>query len=274
GWDASTGYVVPTTIDPGLGYWVRLDPGASLKMQTSGFTGGLVSKTAYQRLSEEITLAGYLTVSSNDGTLQALYLSAEPMDAEATDILQLPFRPPTGLPDIRTELGTRYAVPGTNEILIQGNGEITLAFHGVPGAIIRCTLFDSQGEILYEYSEGSNQALTLNVRNGVRLRLQYSARVPEALRFALNQNFPNPFRVSSGTNIPYELEYQGFTEIEIHDILGRKVRTLISLNASTGKHSVYWDGRNDVGQPVLPGLYVVQLTSGTKSQSMILSVVK
>ena len=51
-------------------------------------------------------------------------------------------------------------------------------------------------------------------------------------------NYPNPF--NSGTTISYELTKSAWVELEIHDIVGRCVETLICGRQSMGLHSVRW----------------------------------
>jgi len=48
-------------------------------------------------------------------------------------------------------------------------------------------------------------------------------------------------------------------DLIIYNILGEKIRTLINNNASSGKHSVIWDGKDDFGNIVTSGMYFYQL---------------
>jgi hypothetical protein len=76
-------------------------------------------------------------------------------------------------------------------------------------------------------------------------------------RFALFQNHPNPFNQS--TKIEFTLAKSGFVSLIIHDLVGRKVRTLASEHLSRGQKSVLWDGKNDSGEDVASGIYFYQL---------------
>ncbi len=75
--------------------------------------------------------------------------------------------------------------------------------------------------------------------------------------FALFQNYPNPFNQT--TKITFTLARSGFASLNIYDILGRKVRTLISERLSSGYKSVLWDGKNDSGKDVASGTYFYQM---------------
>ena len=88
--------------------------------------------------------------------------------------------------------------------------------------------------------------------------------------FALSQNYPNPFNPS--TKIEFTLAKSGFVTMRIYDILGRKVRTLVSENLPSGYKSVLWDGKNDRGEQIASGIYFYELKVGesTLSKKMIL----
>lgn len=76
-------------------------------------------------------------------------------------------------------------------------------------------------------------------------------------RFALFQNQPNPFNLR--TRIRFDLGVSGFVELSIRDVLGRKVRTIVSEYLSIGPKFFFWDGKNDSGNEVASGIYFYQL---------------
>jgi|GEM_PF-991918 len=82
--------------------------------------------------------------------------------------------------------------------------------------------------------------------------------------FELMQNYPNPF--STETTIPYKLEKETDTSIKIYDILGQEVKSFQLLVQSAGLHEMRWDGRDNFGQPVSPGIYFYQLISNSETQ--------
>lgn len=76
------------------------------------------------------------------------------------------------------------------------------------------------------------------------------------LFFRLLQNYPNPFNPS--TVIVYELSQPAHISIEIYNVLGKKVKTLVDCFKNTSGQ-VIWDGTNDIGQGVSSGLYIYSL---------------
>jgi hypothetical protein len=89
--------------------------------------------------------------------------------------------------------------------------------------------------------------------------------------FALHPNSPNPARLSShgATTIKYELPppYGAETRVEIYDVLGKLVRTLVNQRQEPGRYSVAWDGRDEHGQVVATGVFIYQLRAGNFVQS-------
>lgn len=92
------------------------------------------------------------------------------------------------------------------------------------------------------------------------------------LKFTLFQNYPNPFNQS--TKIEFALVKSGFVNLEIYDILGRKITTLVSEHLSSGYKSVLWDGKNDSGKEVASGIYFYLLKDGDSSEAKKLVLLK
>jgi hypothetical protein len=73
----------------------------------------------------------------------------------------------------------------------------------------------------------------------------------------LHQNYPNPF--SSTTTIGYTLPSGQDVRVGVYNTLGQRVRTLASGRSPEGYSMVTWDSKDDSGNPVSPGAYVVRL---------------
>ena len=76
----------------------------------------------------------------------------------------------------------------------------------------------------------------------------------------LLQNQPNPF--SGETGIRYELSRPGRVNLGVFSARGERVRTLVDGHEDAGIHNVTWDGRNEAGQKVGPGIYLYRLEAG------------
>lgn len=89
--------------------------------------------------------------------------------------------------------------------------------------------------------------------------------------FALLQNYPNPFNPS--TTIGFSVSQSGSVLLDIYDLTGRHVRTLLSGGVAAGQHAVQWDGRDERGSSVGSGVYFYRLRAGanyTASRKMLL----
>lgn len=71
--------------------------------------------------------------------------------------------------------------------------------------------------------------------------------------FELSQNFPNPF--NPVTQIRFQLPEPTQVRLEIYNLLGQRVRTLVQDKLNPGYHLVMWDGRDENGAPVSSGIY-------------------
>ena len=78
-------------------------------------------------------------------------------------------------------------------------------------------------------------------------------------RFELSQNYPNPF--NPGTAVRFELPRRSVVTVRVHNLLGQLVKTLVDADYPAGEHSVYWDGKDDLGRPVASGVYFCRVNA-------------
>jgi len=89
--------------------------------------------------------------------------------------------------------------------------------------------------------------------------------VPSAFR--LDQNYPNPFNPS--TSINYELPNYSKLSINIYNILGQKIKSLLKKGEKeAGYYQIIWDGKNDFGKKVASGIYILNFQSDQFSKSL------
>ncbi len=79
------------------------------------------------------------------------------------------------------------------------------------------------------------------------------------VEFHLTQNYPNPFNPQ--TTIQYTLPKTGKVRLEVYNMLGQVVRTLVDDVQKTGTHEVVWDGLDQTGAKVTSGVYLYRLES-------------
>jgi hypothetical protein len=88
----------------------------------------------------------------------------------------------------------------------------------------------------------------------------------------LEQNYPNPS--NPRTSLAFNLPSRGRVRLQIFDVRGRLVRTLVDAALESGRHEISWDGRTNEGKVVSSGVYHYRLEFGGVSSSRKLIMLK
>ena len=91
-------------------------------------------------------------------------------------------------------------------------------------------------------------------------------------RFALEQNYPNPF--SPPTTIAFSLEQPRLVRLTVYDVGGRMVRELVDGHVQSGRHSVTWDGNDTGGRSMASGTYFCRLEAYSANGERVLHVTR
>ncbi len=83
---------------------------------------------------------------------------------------------------------------------------------------------------------------------------------------------PNPFNPS--TTLSYVTPADGQVRLAVHDVVGRRVATLVDASLPGGEHTATWDGRRENGLPVESGTYFVRLAFGDEVRTLKLVLAK
>ena len=88
--------------------------------------------------------------------------------------------------------------------------------------------------------------------------------------FKLYPNFPNPFNQS--TLITYQISKNSFVNLTVYNISGQKVAILVNANNAAGKYSIRWNGEDEQGNILSPGvyLYVLKVNNFSTIKKMLL----
>ncbi|MCK5149068.1 T9SS type A sorting domain-containing protein [bacterium] len=111
----------------------------------------------------------------------------------------------------------------------------------------------------------------VNTAGEVHVYDEIAITLPDVLlETVLEPPFPNPFNPQ--TKINYQLAESGPVEIIVYDLLGRKVRTLVNEEQSTGSYNVYWHGNDMSGRKIATGTYIIVMKSeqGVKTQKAVM----
>jgi hypothetical protein len=87
---------------------------------------------------------------------------------------------------------------------------------------------------------------------------------PPAYLTKLSQNFPNPFNPS--TTIKYSLGTDGPVSVDIYNVRGQRIRTLVDENQIAGNHQVVWNGLDNSNRQVSSGIYFCRMSTNGKTE--------
>ena len=90
--------------------------------------------------------------------------------------------------------------------------------------------------------------------------------------YALHQNYPNPFNPI--TKIHYNLPDAVKVKIDIYDIRGRKVKSLLNQFQEPGFKSIQWSASNDLGEKVSSGMYFYRIETQDFKQTKKMILLK
>jgi hypothetical protein len=113
------------------------------------------------------------------------------------------------------------------------------------------------------YNGERNRSYPIQVKIDVTGKLKVVGLTPS--KFALLQNFPNPFNPE--TWIPYQLSQDTSVTVRIYSFNGQPIRTIALGQQAAGTYltkdrAVYWDGRDHIGEKVASGVYFYTLQAG------------
>ena len=80
------------------------------------------------------------------------------------------------------------------------------------------------------------------------------------MSFNLAQNYPNPF--NSSTEINFELAESKDVELNVYNVLGKKIATLVNMDQNAGSFQVTWDGMDMFGNNSASGVYFYKIIAG------------
>jgi len=91
-------------------------------------------------------------------------------------------------------------------------------------------------------------------------------------RLSVAQNYPNPFNPS--TIIQYSIPVQSHVTVQVFNIKGQLVRSLVNENKPSGSYNIQWDGNSDSGGKVSSGVYFYSVKSGDQELTRKMVMIK
>jgi len=128
----------------------------------------------------------------------------------------------------------------------------------------------------YAFLDNSSHVANPQLVTGAMLYQHYGTAndddvIPQT-KVLLYPNYPNPF--AKETAIRFNLPKSVPTELSIYNTKGQKVKTLVKAPQKSGLNSINWDGKDDNGRQVSNGIYYYQLSSGGKTHTRKMLLLK
>jgi hypothetical protein len=165
-----------------------------------------------------------------------------------------------------------------NVSVLKNNGDgtfqISVDYGAGDGSLsVFCADLDRDGDLDLAVANYNSDNVSILLNRTIIVNVEDEEDIDQLPKqFSLSQNYPNPFNQS--TKIEFAMVNSGFISLEIYDILGRKVRALVSENLSAGYKSVLWDGKDNSGKEVASGIYFYQLKVENFSEARKLVLLK
>jgi hypothetical protein len=159
-------------------------------------------------------------------------------------------------------------------------------FSGTVGKQFRVGLVDLGGQTMIP--NGVDEILRIETRGEGSLELSNTitiaeggGKIPTSVRRArsestlprkltLDQNVPNPFNPT--TVISFSLPEAAHVTLDVYNIMGQRVATLLEERMAAGRHTVTWNGRTHDGRQATSGVYLYKIVAGshTETRKMLL----
>ncbi len=259
-----SGYSSEDTLKGGKAYWVKAGPG-----------GGQIVLSSSVALPKNVPVANPLeglntvTITDKNGNKQTLYFGNDANNTVSVARYELPPVPPAGIADVRFA-SQRLVETYTGK---DANKEYQISLHSLEYPLTVSWNIRSAGAESFSLTDGVNgksvgvkklagegtMTISKNVGNSLVLKVMGSEALPKV--FALGANYPNPFNPSTKFQIALPVDAQ--IEVNVYDILGRKVASLVNGVRTAGYHTVEWNGMADDQAPVTSGVYFIRMVSGS-----------
>ncbi|MCF7803094.1 MAG: T9SS type A sorting domain-containing protein [Candidatus Marinimicrobia bacterium] len=120
-------------------------------------------------------------------------------------------------------------------------------------------------------SAAEHQTLAAALENGEIVAVE-GEQPATPVEFTLKQNYPNPFNPT--TEIQFVLPKKSDVVLEVYDLLGNKVKTLVNKTLAANQYSYTWNATNELGKKVGAGMYIYRLKVGDQIQSKKMTLIK
>ena len=132
-------------------------------------------------------------------------------------------------------------------------------------------VIDKQGTIQFYGRTNKTSAINSKIQELLNVTA-LEDKITSPVKFELKNNYPNPFNPE--TRIPFSVDKTQNIKLEIYNISGKLVRTLIRASFAKGNFEATWNGTDDAGSGVASGVYFSRLQGESISKVRQLLLIK
>ncbi len=258
GYLTNRGYVEISIIEPGLGYWLYSNRGGYLKMISSGKFG---VDNPYSEKENILARSSKLLIRDNDQKEGTLYMVSD--DNLDLGNFALPPRPPFDLFDVRF----------ANDANIENSNSTVMMLQGVEYPL---SIIMENPDADYTFVDAATGEVFGTINKGTSGTVKVALCKSNAIRVLKSDNFSGidivsyPIPVSSFSNIKYNVPENGDVSIQVYDLLGNEIATLLNEYRSAGEYN---DVRFDA-TALSSGRYILKMTVAGQNVIRTISVIK
>ena len=251
---ADGSYQAASDIKSFKGYWIRANQAGEIKIDPG---------STAQKERPELAASQLNTITFSIGnTKQQFYISEQSLSQTEREQFRMPPMAPEAVLDVRSTEGLRLADGNETELQFTANSyPVTVTGASSNRGYILKGITD-QDTVYYDVGANEQTKIQRPHEEMVLVKASAGTRITE---HNLLPNYPNPFNPE--TKIRYQVASQSQVSLEVYDVLGRKVRTLVDQSQASGSYTVRFDGSS-----LSSGMYFIHLKAGetVKLQKMTL----
>ncbi len=262
-------YSEASWLSPDMGYWLYADANGSIDIVTEPSMNS-ESSTPDQSDQSKQTLSDQISriVFSSGEAEQSFYMTSSVLSSRNQYQYMLPPKAPEPKLDVRTESG--YTISDDKVTTIKLTADSYPVKVSVPEAknmmrdVYRLIVYEDGNERFIDLVPGKGGTISKGYDKLVLKRLKESE---EKVENRMTDNYPNPFNPT--TSITYTVANTSDVTMNVYNVLGQKVRTLVNERKQPGKYQVRFDGSN-----LASGVYYLRLQIGQFSKLQKMTLIK
>jgi len=265
---AAGSYEDATQINPGEGYFVFAQQGGSITLRVDT-SAAASTKIPVPTDTERISQTFDKLIFNSRGKSQTLYVSNTPVSNTQRQYYRMPPMAPGEVLDVRTDKGY--------QVIDQTGTGIKISSPAYPVQVsLQSVRPEEEGNGYRLVATSKNEKVFLDIAPGKpavlekaydRLELEGLSGQEIPLKNALFPNYPNPFNPT--TTVRYQISERSQVTLELYNVIGRKVSTIVSQTQPAGIYTVSINGAN-----LSSGTYFLRIKAGDFSQIQKMALIK